>query len=164
MKKKFLAIIGAIGLAFAGAVAVAQVQVPYVTSISNSDAIAVIPRGAPGPSNVYMTALQLQAWLFGGNSQLTGTTAPALTSCGGGTPAISGNDYAGTVTVGTTATGCVVTFNTAYAVAPTCVVTSRTAPGTTTPAYTVSASAITLTQASGSSNLWDYICLAKKGS
>jgi hypothetical protein len=41
---------------------------------------------------------------------LGSTTAPALTSCGT-SPAIVGTDMAGTVTMGTTPTGCVITFN-----------------------------------------------------
>lgn len=136
---------------------------PLVTSLSNTDDVQIVKGGAAGAGNVYASLLQLQAWVFGGDASRTGVTAPALTSCGTGSPTISGNDFAGTVTVGTSATGCVITFNTAYSVAPTCVATSRTAPGTTTPAYTVSTTALTLTQASTSGNLWDYVCVAKKG-
>lgn len=169
--KKLLVLTGLIVLLAGGLVAYAQTppartvpSAPLVTSLGNTDDVQVIKGGAAGAGNVYASLLQLQAWVFGGDSQRTGVTAPALTSCGTGSPTISGNDFAGTVTVGTSATGCVITFNTAYAVAPTCVATSRTAPGTTTPAYTVSTAALTLTQASGSGNLWDYICVAKKGS
>ena len=50
--------------------------------------------------------------------------APALTSCGGGSPTnTGGTDLAGTVTLGTTATGCVITFNQAYTSAPHCLPT-----------------------------------------
>lgn len=85
------------------------------------------------------------------------TTAPALTSCGGGSPTISGTDHAGTVTMGTTATGCVITFATAYLTAPHCTVTWRATP-LASQSFTVSTAAITLTQTSTSSNLIDYIC------
>ena len=79
------------------------------------------------------------------------------------TPAVAGNDYAGTITVGTSATGCVLTFNTAYVSAPNCVVTSRTAYATTTPAYSILAASITIAQSSTSSNLYDYVCVAQAG-
>ncbi len=90
------------------------------------------------------------------------TTAPALTSCGGGSPAIVGTDTAGTVTMGTTATGCVITFNVAYAAAPHCVVTWRATP-LLSQSYTVSTAAITLTQTSTSGDLIDYVCIGVAG-
>lgn len=161
MRKFWIFVLGLLGL---GAVAVAQtVLVPRVQSIAAADVIQVIPGAAPSAGNVYASMLQLQAYTFGGNSQRTSVTAPALTSCGTGSPSILGDDVAGTVTMGTSATGCVITFNTAYGTAPHCVVTSRTAYGTTALAYTVSTTAITTTQSSGSSNLVDYICKAPIG-
>ncbi len=90
------------------------------------------------------------------------TTAPALTSCGGGSPAIVGTDTAGKVTMGTTATGCVITFNVAYAAEPHCVVTWRATP-LASQSYAVSASAITLTQTSASGNVVNYICVGRSG-
>lgn len=85
-------------------------------------------------------------------------TSPALSSCGT-TPAISGSDFAGTVTMGTGApTGCVITFAAAKAAAPHCVVTWRATP-LASQSYTISTTAITLTQTATSSNLVDYICV-----
>ncbi len=143
-----------------GSIAYAQtISIPRVQSLSSTDVMQVVPNAAPVAGNVYASLLQLQAYLFSGNSQRTGATAPALTSCGT-SPTISGNDFAGTVTMGTgTPTGCVITFNTAYSAAPHCVVTSRTAYGTTALAYTVSTAAITTTQSAVSSNLIDYVCI-----
>lgn len=88
-----------------------------------------------------------------------GTTAPALTSCGT-TPAIVGTDMAGTVTMGTTATGCVITFNVPYATAPVCVVTWIATP-LASQSYTTSTTAITLTQTSASNNVAKYICFGQ---
>lgn len=85
------------------------------------------------------------------------TTAPALTSCGT-TPAIVGTDLAGTVTMGTSATGCVITFQSAKAAAPVCVVTWIATP-LASQSYVTSASAITLTQTSTSNNVVKYICI-----
>jgi hypothetical protein len=161
MKKT--ALISIIGAAALCSAAIAQtIAIPYVQSISPTDLFQDIPLGNYAVGNKYVNALQLQAWLFGGNSARTGATAPALTSCGSTGAAISGNDYAGTVTVGGSAsTSCIVTFNTAYIAAPTCVVTSRSQ--ITSFAYTVSTTAITVTQTSTASNLFDYVCVAKAG-
>ena len=90
------------------------------------------------------------------------TTAPALTSCGTGSPSIVGTDTAGTVTTGTNATGCVITFNVAYAAAPHCIVTWQTTPAASQ-SYTVAAGAITLTQTSASGRLVNYVCIGLSG-
>lgn len=162
MKKSRILALGA--LCIAGGVALAQtLPVPYVTSLGTTDAQQIVKSGVPSAQNVYASLLQMRAYMFGLNSQRTGATAPALTSCGSGSPAITGNDFAGTVTMGTSATGCVITFNTAYVSAPVCVATSQVAPGTSTPAYSVSATALTLVQASQSGNKWDYVCVAQSG-
>lgn len=88
---------------------------------------------------------------------LGSTTAPALTSCGT-SPAITGTDLAGTVTLGGSATGCVITFNTAKSAAPHCVVTWIATP-LASQSYVTTASAITLTQTSTSNNVVKYICI-----
>ncbi len=90
------------------------------------------------------------------------TTAPALTSCGGGTPAITGTDEAGIVTLGTSTTGCVITFNVAYTGTPFCVVSWIATP-LASQSYVTSNAAITLTQTSASSNKVQYICRAPAG-
>lgn len=85
-------------------------------------------------------------------------TAPALTVCGT-TPAISGNDIDGEVTMGTgSPTGCVITFASAYAAAPKCVVTWQA--NLAAMGYTISTTAITLTQTGTSSNKVNYSCRA----
>jgi len=160
-KNKILGVLGALGL-LCGGVALAQVTLPYITSIAATDAVQIIKGGSPSAGNVYASWLQMQSSIFTSGSQHT-ATAPALTSCGTGSPAISGTDWAGTVTTGTTATGCVVTFNTAYTGVPYCVVSSQVAPGTSTPAYSVTATAITWVQASQSGAKFDYICIGRQG-
>lgn len=89
------------------------------------------------------------------------TTAPALTSCGT-TPAITGTDVAGTVTMGTSATGCVITFAVPYATAPACVVQWIATP-LASQSYVTAASTITLTQTSTSNNKVQYVCVAQPG-
>jgi hypothetical protein len=162
MKKRLLGIIAAaVGVLAAGAIAYAQAVVPIVTSLGSTDLVQIIKNGAPVAGNVYANISQLRAWIMGGNSAHSGT--PALSSCGGGTPTVSGTDNAFTVTQGTTATGCVATFSQPFVTAPTCVAVNQTAPGTSTPAYTVSTTAVTLVTASTSGEIWDVVCVAHTG-
>jgi hypothetical protein len=93
-----------------------------------------------------------------GHILVSATTAPALTSCGTGSPTnTGGTDQAGTVTLGTNATGCVITFNAAYTGTPHCVVTWQNTP-LASQSYVVSNTAITLTQTSTSGNKVNYSC------
>lgn len=88
----------------------------------------------------------------------TGQTPPVLTACGT-TPAIVGSDTAGKVTMGTTATGCVITFAVAYISAPYCTVTWGATP-LASQSYTVTATAITTVQTSTTNNILYYYCMA----
>jgi fibronectin-binding autotransporter adhesin len=91
------------------------------------------------------------------------TTPPALTSCGSGSPTnTGGTDTAGTVTMGTSATGCTITFNVAYTGTPNCIVVWP-AQALASQSYTVSNTAITLTQTSTSGNKVVYHCIAPSG-
>ena len=85
-------------------------------------------------------------------------TSSALSGCGT-TPAISGTatDFKGTITEGTTATGCVLTFSSAYATAPDCTVTSPT--GSTLTSYTVTTTTLTLVNVSATGNKYTYHCI-----
>ena len=86
---------------------------------------------------------------------------PVLTACGGGSPAVVGSDLAGTVTVGTTATGCVITFSKAFSVAPSCIVGWATAP-LAAMSWSTTTAALTVVQTSASSNVINYICFGKQ--
>lgn len=85
-------------------------------------------------------------------------TAPALTACGT-SPTIdaTASDTAGTITEGTTATGCVATFHAAYATAPHCVVSSPT--GNALTSYSTSTTALTIVNASASNDKFTYLCM-----
>lgn len=92
----------------------------------------------------------------------TGVTPPVLTSCGT-TPAITGSDTAGIVTMGTgTPTGCIITFAAAYTAIPYCVVSWIATP-LASQSYVTAAASITLTQTATSSNKVQYICFAQDG-
>lgn len=162
--------LGAAAALVAGA-ALAQSAYPLVTAVTGS----MILKNEASPTYAYMTIDQVGTYLrnvvlnqFGsatgapahiGTAQLT---APALTSCGTGSPAISGTDTAGLVTMGTSATGCVITFNRAYTAAPYCVVTWVATP-LASQSYVTAAGSITLTQTSASGNQANYICFARAG-
>lgn len=119
---------------------------------------------APGQWAKYTGAITVGGtlfWNYEGNAALMSHTgvigaAPALTSCGTGSPTILGSDAAGTITEGTTASGCTVTFNLAYSAAPHCAVTTRSL--LVSFAYTVSASAITITNTATTGDVIDYVC------
>jgi hypothetical protein len=155
-------IYGALGLvALAAGVAFAQTAIPYVASLGQSDIQQVIKNANPQAGNTYATITQLRAWMLGGASGHSAT--PSIGSCGGGSPSIVGSDFAFRVTQGTSATGCVVTFAAAFTSIPACVAVNETAPGTSTPAYSVTTSAITLVTASTSGEIWDVVCVARNG-
>lgn len=139
-------------------IARAQVVLPTLTAIGSTDLFQDIPNGQPYPTNYYVSSLQLRGWITGGNV-VRSTEKPVLTGCitGGGT--ITGSDSAFYITGGSTAsTTCTATFTTAYSARPICAVSSETAPGTTTPSYTVSTTAVVITQASNSSEVYDVVC------
>ena len=157
LKTRLFAALAAIGLLLGGGYAIAQVTIPAPSSMGVSDRVQVIPNGQPAAGNVYATLTQFRAWLLGSKSGHSGT--PVISSCGTSPGPIVGTDNAFTVTQGTTATGCVLTFAAAFTVAPTCVAANQTAPGTSTPAYTVSTTAITLVTASTTGEIWQVVCI-----
>lgn len=168
-KGKLLAVaLGLFGLSVVGGIAasVAWAQpttVPLIATLNPTDAFQDIPLSTVASTNVYATAKQLTAFAFGGNV-IRETEKPTLTSCSttGGT--IVGSDDAFILTGGSSAsTTCTATFTTAYVNTPICTVASQTAPGTTTPSYTVSTTAVVITQASQSSEVYDVICKSQPG-
>lgn len=83
---------------------------------------------------------------------------PVLSACGGGTPTLNtgATDASGTITEGTTATGCVMTFASSKPVAPTCQVTSPN--GTAYTSVAASTTALTIVNGSASGNVYTYRC------
>jgi hypothetical protein len=140
--------------AYTGPAGTNPIQFPAALADINSVVAAV-------NTNVFPANVGLAPIPANGHIQ-TGTTAPALSSCGGGTPVIVGSDTAGLVTMGTSATGCVITFATAYTAVPLCVVTWQATPLASQSWATVAAS-ITLTQTSTSTNKVNYFCVAQQG-
>jgi hypothetical protein len=82
---------------------------------------------------------------------------PVVTSCGSG-PTVVGSDTAGEVTSGTgSPTSCTITFHTAFLTQPYCLVQDRSAIANLT-SFTVSASAIVVTNTAASSQKLVYHC------
>lgn len=83
---------------------------------------------------------------------------PALSSCGGGSPALSATatDYSGTITEGTSATGCTLTFGATKAAAPVCSISSPGAAAFTS--FSTSTTALTIVNSSASGNQYSYVC------
>lgn len=152
-------LLGAAGSNYAG-IAILQGTAFFDANV-NCTALTFNTENAAVPI-VFSTANTQRLKIMGSSNHLAPNgTAPALTSCGT-TPAISGSDVGGEVTMGTGApTGCVITFNVAYAAAPYCVVTWQT--NIASMQYTVSTTAITLVQTGTSSNKVNYHCLAQSG-
>jgi len=87
-------------------------------------------------------------------------SAPAVSSCGTGAIATGSSDMAGEVTA-TGATGCTLTFGTAFASTPSCVTLNETAPSR---AYTVAVTTTAITLASlTAGDKVSWICMAKAG-
>jgi hypothetical protein len=112
----------------------------------------------PAPNATFTIGDGAGAATYGSHIGVLQTTAPVLSACGT-SPSLSvtASDTHGTITQGATATGCVVTFNKAYATAPDCVVTSPT--GSALISYSVTTTALTMVNASASGNKYSYMCM-----
>jgi hypothetical protein len=123
------------------------------------------------PTGAGVTALFASPPAIGGTAPAAGTftaltgssvaftgSAPAVTGTGTPTIATGSTDNAGEVTAGASATSVVITFATAKTNAPFCVVTDQ-GPSLASFVYTISTSAITITQTANSANKIDYHCV-----
>lgn len=83
----------------------------------------------------------------------------SLTGCGSGSPSIAAGSTPrrGTITEGTSATGCVVNYPNNLPYAPNCVVSSPTGSALPT-SYSTSVSALTIVNGAASGNQYTYVC------
>ena len=109
--------------------------------------------GTTTPANNYFFSV------MGNGHWSASSTVPVVSSCGT-SPSIVGSDNAFTVTVGTIATGCTITFAYPFVNTPVCTVTSQSA--TSSLAYSKTTSAVTLTDISLSSDIVDVICIGSR--
>lgn len=93
---------------------------------------------------------------------IASSTNPVLTSCGTG-PTMVGDDTHGQITVGSAATGCTLTFQQPWSAAPTCIVSEQTVSLTNTLGYTISSTALTLSETGLAGVKINYICEGMSG-
>lgn len=149
MIRKYLAPIGLI-LALSLGLAFAQ-------SANQAIQLSQDPTGKVGYDNV-QGGIYLPGHLL---STTRLAPVPVLSACiTGGTPTLVGTDFQGTITGGTTAsTSCVVTFGTAFQVAPNCNVSWKSGP-LAAMSWSVSTTALTITQTSNASSQIVYTCVS----
>jgi len=126
------------------------------TGVGGALALATTPAAASSGTtqNAEVVSLKLD-----GNEHLSAPGGtPGVTSCGTGSPSVSGSDIAGTITVGTTATSCTLTFKIAYAAAPHCTITDQSVLADVT-SYTIGTTTIVLTMTSNTGDKVNYVCI-----
>ena len=128
-------------VALSGDVTITDAGVVTVVSVSGRPAASLAPLASPN---------------FSGHLRYNGTS-PTLSACGT-SPSIDANatDNAGTVTVGSVATGCVITFATSYTSFNHCRVSSQSAISGL--AYSYTKTAITISASVLGGDLVDYNC------
>lgn len=145
MKKLLLPILLLCGLA---SWAIAQ-------NITKAVQLSQDPSGLIGydtSNNIYLPNHLLTTTRGGPAPTVTGST------CGTTAPSVVGTDFAGTITVGSSATtSCVLTFGTPFVTAPTCLLTPKSAILAAL-SYAASTTALTITQTSTASNTISYLC------
>lgn len=125
-------------------------------TMSNKTFVAPVLGAATGTSVALSADATARHFLGTGTSP---TVTGASSTCGTTAAAIAGKDTGGTVTVGSVGgTVCVVTFGTAFANAPACVVSRAVAAGDL--AVTTSTTALTATATFGAGELFNYVCVA----
>lgn len=132
---------------------------PFSAPTTNPAAPATIDNtniGATTPGTGAFTSLSATGAITGASAKFTGTI-PVVTGTGSPTIAARSTDTAGETTSGTAATSVVITFGDVHTNAPFCSVDSQTQLAAF--AYTISNTAITITQTATTGNKIDYICV-----
>jgi hypothetical protein len=84
----------------------------------------------------------------------------AAANCGTTSPSVVGTDFAGVITVGTSATtSCVLTFGTPFVTAPVCLLTPKSAILAAL-SYATATTTLTITQTSTANNTIAYMCVS----
>lgn len=152
--------VSATTLGASGAVTLSPASAAVAISPTGTGTVTINPATASAMNNVIIGATTPVAGSFttlkGASIAFSGT-APTVTGTGTPTIVATSTDNAGEVTAGASATSVVITFATAKTNAPFCVVTSQTQ--LVAFAYTISTTAITITQTATSGNLIDYHCV-----
>ncbi len=143
--------------------ATATSTLAFTISNPSNSSVFTVNTTPPGLTDfLFNVATSSNDYFFGvkGNGHLTASsTAPTLSSCGT-SPSIRGTDTAGEVQVGSvSATGCTITFANAWTNSPSCIIVNQTGSVTNTFSYTISTTAITVTETGLTSAKLDYHCI-----
>lgn len=161
-----IGLLGFMGFAYAqsGVPARTVPTAPLVTSMGASDTTQIQPGGGAVVGNFYASMTQLRAFLLQQNATRGTPTLTTTTSvCGGSTATILGSNFAFAVTEGSTAsTSCVVTFVPAFVTAPVCTAGLNNVADTAFK-IAVTATTLTATQTSASSNVLNVVCMGQVG-
>jgi hypothetical protein len=136
---------------------------PSATNATVSDGVGGLVWKNYGPYNAISirsgTFDEASSYVYPTASVVEGN-APIVSGCGTGSPALSANSTkkSGTVTEGSGATGCTLTWNSAYSyvVNPRCTISSPN--GAAAPTYAATATALTLTHSSLSGAQYSWVC------
>lgn len=145
--------------AFEGTVAPETVvtgrQGDLYTWLAGDSTLRYVKLTGTGPTGWHLTSEFTTGVTISGGHLVLVTPAPTPSSCGSG-PTIVGNDVGGTVTEGTGASGCTLTFGSTYTTAPTCNISSEAGLGFT---FATTATTLVITNVGAlSSTKLDYFC------
>lgn len=129
----------------------------YVAS-STAGTVQSTPVGALIEMVIAGVASYVDSWDYWAHHYFSGPV-PTLTSCGTSPSVTAGNDNAGIIQVGSVAaTGCTITFAHAWNSTPSCEVTEQTGSVANAFSYTVSSTAIVVSQTGLTSDILNYSC------
>lgn len=145
---------GAYTTASAAQLAISSISAWSVTDNSTQFSIDLTPVGSVTATRAFTLTNSIVT--FAGAAPLFTGTAPTPTGTGSPVMIAGSTDTSGEVTAGTSATSVVISFSTTKANAPFCVVTPQTQ--LLAFAFTISTTAITITQTATSGDKIDYFC------
>ena len=129
-------------------------------TVSSSNTAAIGTYGGTNDVNLIVSSITTKGINIGSGHIVDGGSSPVLSSCGS-SPAVTGADNAFRIVPGSSASGCTATFNTAFTSAPICTVSPETESLVNSLNYTVSNTAVTITQTSMTSPV-HIICIGNK--
>ncbi len=100
---------------------------------------------------IFQVASNSQAWVRGG-------TTPTLTSCGAGSPTVTGNDAGGLITINATIGACTLNFAHTWPATPVCTVTTSSVGGGPVAITTLTTTKMTIGWTSSATNKAYYHC------
>lgn len=110
------------------------------------------------------SAIVVSSWTTNGftltdntHFNVTGSTQPTLSGCGAN-PSIIGTDSAFTITAGTLSAGCTATFSKPWTNTPTCVISNQSMSVVNAMTYSVSTTAVTITETGLGTSKIDVMC------